>query len=72
MYANAPSIYPKVSREEETRPNFLKEDEMRLQRLKLEEERLRESRRLASVRHEEQAADVSGGVQRESDVEEAH
>ena len=55
MYASAPSLYPTVSRQEEMRPDFLKEDEMRLQRLKLEEERLRESRRLASVRHEEQA-----------------
>ena len=56
MYAKAPSIYPGAGRDEDKGPNFLQEDEMRLQRLKQEEERMRENRRLALARHEEQAA----------------
>ena len=58
MYAKAkaPSLYPQIGREDEGRPNFLKEDESRLQRLKFEEERSREQRRLPLARQEEPAA----------------
>ena len=56
MYARAPTIYPKGPQGAEERPNFLQEDELRLQRVRQEEERLRENRRMAVMRHEEQAA----------------
>ena len=56
MYERAPSLYPRMAARQEERPNFLQEDEMRLQRVRQEEERLRESRKMAVARHEEQAA----------------